>query len=199
MTTATKSHGKANRPATKKKGAAPTSKPHKGTGANVAQKKGGKPGKVAPTKRSEEEIVRLVGNLIRRYGDQVKRTAQWPDTLAEMGLKPAQITDEIYFKAQESIESAQAQARQTQANNAPPVGNKKMSAINAAALVLAEEKRPMSADELVEVMGKRRYWSSPSGLTPEATLAAAIYVEIKNKGDESRFTKVERGMFALTS
>ena len=38
--------------------------------------------------------------------------------------------------------------------------------------------------------------SATNGATPYATLYAAIIREIATKGDEARFTKAERGMFA---
>jgi hypothetical protein len=78
--------------------------------------------------------------------------------------------------------------------NAKP---KKMSALDAAAKVLGEKGTSMTTGELVEAMAKKGYWSSPNGLTPAATLYAAILREINAKGKESRFTKTEPGQFAL--
>ncbi|HTU17149.1 MAG TPA: winged helix-turn-helix domain-containing protein [Gemmataceae bacterium] len=73
----------------------------------------------------------------------------------------------------------------------------KMSALDAAAKVLAEEGRPMTAKELIEAMATKRYWTSPGGKTPEATLSAALGTEINKKGDASRFAKPAPGKFAL--
>jgi hypothetical protein len=39
-------------------------------------------------------------------------------------------------------------------------------------------------------------WTSPNGLTPAATLYAAILRELKVKGADARFVKTERGKFA---
>ena len=75
--------------------------------------------------------------------------------------------------------------------------DKKLSAINAAAKVLGESQEPLNTKELVEQMEAKGYWKSPGGKTPEATLYSAIAREIKKKGDESRFRKVERGRFEL--
>lgn len=75
---------------------------------------------------------------------------------------------------------------------------KKMSAIDAAAKVLGEAGQPMNCKEMVETMAEKGYWTSPGGATPHATLYSAILREIDKKGDESRFTKVERGKFART-
>jgi hypothetical protein len=51
---------------------------------------------------------------------------------------------------------------------------KKVSALDAAARVLAEENRPMTCQEMIDVMAARRYWSSPKGATPAATLYTAV-------------------------
>jgi hypothetical protein len=48
-------------------------------------------------------------------------------------------------------------------------------------------------------MSRKGYWSSPNGQTPSATLYSAILRELKKKGAESRFKKIERGKFALTT
>ena len=43
---------------------------------------------------------------------------------------------------------------------------------------------------------EKAYWTS-DGKTPHATIYSAILREIQNKGERSRFRKVERGKFAL--
>jgi hypothetical protein len=74
---------------------------------------------------------------------------------------------------------------------------KKLSALDAAAKVLAETGTPMSCKELIAAMAARRYWTSPGGKTPDATLHAAILRETTVKGDKSRFIKAAPGRFAL--
>ena len=68
-----------------------------------------------------------------------------------------------------------------------------MSALDAAEKVLGEEAKPLTAKELVDIMAAKGYWSSPGGKTPWATLNSALMREIKDKGDESRFAKVDGG------
>jgi hypothetical protein len=75
---------------------------------------------------------------------------------------------------------------------------KKVSALDAAARVLAEEGRPMTCKELIAAMAAKGYWTSPGGQTPDATLYSAILREISTKGTNSRFQKTERGQFART-
>jgi hypothetical protein len=72
---------------------------------------------------------------------------------------------------------------------------KKLSAIDAAAQVLAASKEPMNAKEMIEAMTAKALWTSPGGKTPHATLYSAIIREITLKGKESRFVKTERGKF----
>lgn len=86
-----------------------------------------------------------------------------------------------------------AAAKKTPAKKAD--GN--LSAIDAAAKVLAESKEALTTKEMVEQMAAKGYWKSPGGKTPWATLYSSITREIANKGAESRFQKVERGKFAL--
>ncbi len=74
---------------------------------------------------------------------------------------------------------------------------KKLSALDAAAKVLAEAGAPMNCTQMIEAMTTKNYWTSANGLTPQATLYAALAREIKTKGAASRFQKAERGHFAL--
>ena len=73
----------------------------------------------------------------------------------------------------------------------------KMSALDAAAKVLAESGEPLTSKEMIDAMAAKGYWTSPGGKTPQATLYAAILREIHTKGADARFTKTERGHFTL--
>ena len=75
--------------------------------------------------------------------------------------------------------------------------DRKMSALDAAAKVLAEVGEPLGAKQMVEAMGAKGYWTSPGGKTPHATLYSAILREISTKGAEARFKKTDRGRFAV--
>ncbi|HYH69230.1 MAG TPA: winged helix-turn-helix domain-containing protein [Urbifossiella sp.] len=81
------------------------------------------------------------------------------------------------------------------AERTPPAEGK-LSALAAAAKVLAEAGTALTCKELVGVMAAKGYWTSPGGKTPEATLHAAISTEIKKKGDAARFRKAAPGRFA---
>jgi hypothetical protein len=86
----------------------------------------------------------------------------------------------------------------TTKTKAEPKPNK-VSALDAAAKVLGETGKPMTCQEMIEEMSRKKYWSSPNGATPGATLYAAILRELKIKGKDARFTKTERGKFASNS
>lgn len=72
---------------------------------------------------------------------------------------------------------------------------KRTSALDAAAAVLHMANKPMRAQELIAAMADEGLWKSPAGKTPHATLYAAILREIRAKGDDARFRKVDRGQF----
>ena len=72
---------------------------------------------------------------------------------------------------------------------------KKLSALDAAARVLAETGAPMGCKELIGAMAGKGYWMSPGGKTPAGTLYSAITREIAMKGDQARFTKAGPGRF----
>src|SRR5262245_8178310 len=71
-------------------------------------------------------------------------------------------------------------------------GTSGLSALDAAAKVLAEAGKPMNCQEMIGVMAGKGYWVSPNGKTPAATLYSAILREITRQGERSRFLKVGR-------
>jgi hypothetical protein len=81
---------------------------------------------------------------------------------------------------------------------APPTeASKRLSALDAAAKVLAETGQPMRCTELIAAMTAKGYWTSPAGKTPASTLYAALLRELRTKKDQARFRKTERGKFGL--
>ena len=83
------------------------------------------------------------------------------------------------------------------ANKPGAAKKERMSALEAAAKVLAEAGQPMNTKEMIERMAAKGYWKSPGGKTPAATLYSSISRELENRGKEARFKKVDRGRFAL--
>ncbi len=81
------------------------------------------------------------------------------------------------------------------AKETTPAPTKRLSALDAAAQVLAASDVPMRAKEMITAMEAKKLWTSPGGKTPEATLYAAMIREIAAKGTAARFKKHERGVF----
>lgn len=90
---------------------------------------------------------------------------------------------------------AQAVKKRTSKPKERASAPKRVSALDAAAQVLAASKEPMRAKDLIAAMAEQGLWSSPNGKTPEATLYAAMIREIAAKGTDARFRKVQRGLF----
>lgn len=72
-----------------------------------------------------------------------------------------------------------------------------MSCVDAVAQVLQKSRKPMKVLELVESMAKQGLWSTSAGKTPEKSVEARIYVDMKTHGKKSRFKKAGRGLFAF--
>jgi hypothetical protein len=56
----------------------------------------------------------------------------------------------------------------------------------------------MDCQSMIKTMAEKGYWTSPGGKTPAATLYSAILRAISTKGEHGRFTKTERGKFAIS-
>ena len=98
-------------------------------------------------------------------------------------------------KAATKKTTGKSNTKQTKAKRAPKASGK-MSALDAAAQVLAASKEPMNAKQMIEAMAAKGLWASPGGKTPHATLVSAIAREIASKGKDARFKKADRGKFA---
>jgi hypothetical protein len=134
-------------------------------------------------------------------------TAPFPELATTVDAKTEQATTEQLTATTEptvgqsgnSLEPEQATAKPKRQRKAPAEPKaKKVSALDAAAKVLAEEARPMTCKELIAAMAAKGYWTSPGGQTPDATLYSALVREITVKGTHSRFQKTARGQFART-
>ena len=94
-------------------------------------------------------------------------------------------------------QAAKAEAKQPKVAKQPkPKKEKKLSALDAAAKVLAEAGEPLNCRQMIEQMAAKGLWTSPGGQTPSATLYSAILRELEKKGKDARFQKTERGKFA---
>ncbi|MEX2670909.1 MAG: winged helix-turn-helix domain-containing protein [Phycisphaeraceae bacterium] len=73
---------------------------------------------------------------------------------------------------------------------------KRLSCLDAAAMVLAEADEPMNTKAMIKAIFEKKLWSTDAP-TPSATLYSAILREMNKKGDAARFRKVDRGHFEL--
>jgi HB1, ASXL, restriction endonuclease HTH domain len=83
-------------------------------------------------------------------------------------------------------------------NTSEAAKEKKISALDAAAKVLAETGQAMRCQDMIAAIAEKGYWTSPGGKTPQATLYSAIIREIAVKAANSRFQKADRGQFSRT-
>lgn len=119
--------------------------------------------------------------------------------------KPATLVDPRIAEKAKALDAAVAKlatpglkATRKEAPKAEPKKARKMGALDAAAIVLADAGKPMRSKDLIAEMAKRGLWTSPGGKTPEATLYAAILREIGAKGTAARFARAGKGEFAST-
>ncbi len=94
-----------------------------------------------------------------------------------------------------NIEAIDGAGKKRKAKGTKEAKAKKLSALDAAAKVLAESGQPMNTREMIETLAAKKLWTSPGGKTPHATLYSAILREINEKGKDARFVKTERGKF----
>lgn len=78
-----------------------------------------------------------------------------------------------------------------------PKADGRMSALDAAAKVLAESGEAMTTKVMIEAMAGKGYWTSPAGATPDRTLYSALLRELNTKGKDARFVKAEGGKFGV--
>ena len=116
-----------------------------------------------------------------RAGKVAKRAAKKPG-----GSKAKPVTEAMAADAETAAEAPSAA-------KAP----KKLSCLDAAAVVLEAEGRPMQTKAMVEAMAAKGLWTT-SAPTPAATLYSAILRDLK-KGAASRFRKTGPGQFDLNA
>ena len=111
--------------------------------------------------------------------------------------KKAEITEATDEKAEAPNKAATKKPKSKKADGEQKP--KRVSALDAAAQILAKTEKPMRAQELIAAMAEQGLWSSPAGKTPHATLYAAMMREGHDNGTASRFRKVDRGLFAINT
>jgi len=160
-----------------------------------------KPAAKATPKAASNKAPRMSASAARAEGAAKTKRAQpakadaitaTPKNGSDAGLGSARARSEGKLTMDSHSEPGQRTTKPKDRTSAP----KRISALDAAAQVLAASTEPMRAKDLIAAMADQGLWSSPNGKTPEATLYAAMIREIAAKGSEARFRKVERGLFA---
>ncbi len=147
--------------------------------------------KTPPTREEANRLAERAAVAV--FGPAVLNPA--PDAAAKPAGKRGKDAKAPAPTATKGSKSAKPAAKQKAAREAKPKPAKRMSALDAAAQVLAASEVPMRAKEMIAAMEAKGLWTSPGGKTPEATLYAAIIREIAAKGTAARFKKHERGVF----
>jgi hypothetical protein len=76
---------------------------------------------------------------------------------------------------------------------------KKVSMLDAAAVILGKAKTAMHTKDIIDAMAAADLWKSPGGKTPHATLDAAMRREIKTKPEAARFAIAGRGLLQASN
>ncbi|GJQ30681.1 MAG: hypothetical protein HBSAPP03_25650 [Phycisphaerae bacterium] len=155
--------------------------------------------KAPPTRDEANRLAERAAVAV--FGPAVLNPA--PDAAAKPAGKRSKAAKAPALTTVKKTKSAKPATERKSAKEAKPkppkaAGEKKptrLSALDAAAQVLAASEVPMRAKDMIAQMEAKGLWKSPGGKTPEATLYAAIIREIAAKGTAARFKKHERGVF----
>jgi len=115
--------------------------------------------------------------------------------LNEFGVKPQKVTPKRKGAERITYGKNPAPAKQSEHKHLGPKPLGEMSILSAAHRVLLEAGHPMKVQEIMETALAKGY-CKVGGLTPFCTFNGGIRSEITRKGDESRFKRVDKGLFA---
>lgn len=77
-----------------------------------------------------------------------------------------------------------------------PLVKKRLNLLEAVEKVLEDEGKPLTAQEITDLMIKKDYWQS-TGSTPVSTVKASICVHIATNRSTSKFIKIDKDTFDL--
>ena len=170
----------------------------------TTRKKHTRPAAPVPTRKTRKTKVAKADTASAeeppRTEPGLAEAAELSSTLTpEMPVSGAPRVNGTEIPAQTEASVATAAPTPTPSPEQPISPANKLSALDAAAQVLAETGRAMSCAELIAAMAAKGYWSSPRGRTPAGTLYSAILRELQSKGEKARFGKSVRGKLRLNS
>lgn len=142
-------------------------------------------------------LVKVANNLVPVTITREHDEGGWEGTSVKTG-KTIRITTAERLRAEAGNKSgSDAPKPATMKAKAADDKPKKLGLLEAAAQVLAKSNEPLNTKQMVEQVTEQGLWTPGTGKTPAATLYSAILREMRNKGDQARFTKVERGKFTV--
>jgi hypothetical protein len=147
--------------------------------------------KAPPTREEADRLAERAAVAV--FGPAVLEPA--PDAAPKPADKRGKTANAPAPIAAKTAKNTKPATERKASQEAKPKPAKRLSALDAAAQVLAASEVPMRAKEMIAAMEAKGLWRSPGGKTPEATLYAAIIREIAAKGTAARFKKHERGVF----
>jgi hypothetical protein len=183
----------AKKKAVKSKPVKPQEAPAKASKAKVVPKAEPKP---AGPQKGQQSTVAVNPETIAQLQAEFKESdhkAKIAQKSLALGLIDQSLANDAHFKA------GAAKLALLQAGGKIGKGGSRrgqMSGLEAAYRVLCESDEPMRANAITDEAMKKRYWE-PEGATPDATLSSAIIREINTKGENSRFVRVGKGLFAI--
>jgi len=149
-------------------------------------------GEAKPNRRKKKVAKKKLSNKDRDHARAQAKADQ--ENAAKRDEREA--ADDGMTESERAMAESEPERKQTTVTKAEREDGKKMGCLDAAAEVLKDADEPMTTKQMVEAMSERGLWSSDAA-TPWATLYSAILRELKNKGDESRFEKADRGKFQI--
>jgi hypothetical protein len=132
-------------------------------------------------------------------GNPAKAKAAKPKATKEAKADEARDTVQTVATEGQTEAASESTTKKPRSKKGKTEKPKRVSGLDAAAMVLESTGTPMNAKEIVETAVAKNLWKSPGGKTPHATVYSAILREIAAKGNESRFRKSERGKFVLNN
>lgn len=151
--------------------------------------------------RKHEDLIRRASNAPRlrnavKAWDRALPVLHRAITGAQRRLQPVQPTDDQEQDGKQGGEHGQDGKPATAGSqDGKPAAGHSLSGLDAAARILGEAGEPLRCAEIVRRMLEQGLWRT-AGKTPAATINAAIIREIAAKGEQSRFRKAGRGLFA---
>src|SRR5262249_34540318 len=135
--------------------------------------------KAKPTKVTKEDAEKQRSERMRRHA-----IAAIDGNIADIDGRPKAKSKKVTPKTAKPQAAKLADKKVDKAAEPKADKPKRLSALDAAAQVLAKSDKPMCAKEIVAEMSQAGLWKTPGGRTPESTVYAAIHREIQKKGPE---------------